>query len=220
MNPISRTVRATAAVLLAAALLSPAPSAFGAAPKKPDPDAPAFVNLSQVLAEYRKSAEFAKYQQKLREKGRQFNEEMQTLAQLRYCTDAERQEAITIKAKPGTTDREKTRLADLMKKADVIDTELATLSQKKDPSEADTRRLGDLSKLRTDAARKLAEEEANRRDQMRRMESDLTAEVEIELLKLVEKVAKDQKLGIVYERRAVLFGGNDLTDVVIKRLPK
>lgn len=216
MNLFHQAVRVIAALSLAAALLSPA----SAAPKKPDPDAPAFVNLSQVLAEYRKSAEFAKYQQKLREKGRQFNEEMQTLAQLRYCTDAERQEALALKAKPAPSDREKTRLAELMKKADTIDNELATLSQKKEPSEADSRRLGDLSKLRTDAARKLAEEESNRRDQMRRMETDLTAEVEIELLKVVEKVAKDQKIGTVYERRAVLFGGNDLTDDVIKKLPK
>jgi hypothetical protein len=36
----------------------------------------------------------------------------------------------------------------------------------------------------------------------------------------VEKVAKDQKLAIIYERRAVLVGGNDLTDAVIKKLPK
>jgi Skp family chaperone for outer membrane proteins len=74
--------------------------------------------------------------------------------------------------------------------------------------------------MRTDAAKNLAKAEADRRDKLRQMEEDATESVENDLLALVEKVAKEQKLDYVLERRSVLVGGNDVTDAVIKKLPK
>jgi signal transduction histidine kinase len=71
--------------------------------------------------------------------------------------------------------------------------------------------------MRTTAIQSLSKEEADRREQLRKMESEMLSEVEDNLLKLVEKVAKDFKVTTVYDRRSVLVGGNDLTEEVIKR---
>jgi Skp family chaperone for outer membrane proteins len=224
MIPVSHLLRPAAGIALALALHAGSPAPAAAAPKKPAvpivPGAPTYVDIGRLLSEYRKTPAFAKYQQKLREQARAFTEEMRTLAQCRYCSDEEREEVLQLKVKPKPTDKEKARLEALMKKADALDNELATLSQKTEPTEADRQRIQELSRKRSEAVRELAKEEADRRDQLKRLEAEAMAEVEKELLNLVAKLAKDQKVEVIYERRAVLFGGNDLTEEVIKKLPK
>jgi len=202
----------------AALLLQAAPALAGRKP--PTGTGPAWVDLPRVLTEYKKTTAFAKYQNQLRDLAKQFSEEMKVLAELRYCTEAERDEALKLKAKQKRTPQEQARMDELMGRADKLDNEVSVLSQKQSPTDADTKRLQDIAKMRTDALRNLAKAEADRRDQLRKLEGDSTEAVENELLAIVEKVAKDQKLEIVYERRAVLFGGNEITDLVIKKLPK
>lgn len=181
---------------------------------------PPVVNFQRLYEEYQKTSAYAKYGTKLRETVKQFQEEMQALAQFRYCTEAERTEALALKAKTKLSAAEQARLDTLSKKADAIDNEASMLAQKTNPSEADTKRLAEISKLRTDAAKSLAKADADRRDKVRQMEQDAFNSVENELLDIVEKLAKDQKLDVIYDARSVLFGGNDLTTLAIKKLPK
>ncbi|HEU4754093.1 MAG TPA: hypothetical protein VFU47_13365, partial [Armatimonadota bacterium] len=119
-----------------------------AAPKEADPNAPAFVDLSRVLAEYRKTAAFQKYGVRLRDQGRALNEEMRTLAKVRYCTEPERKEALAISAKPAATPEEKARLEALTRKSDAIENEHALLSQKQTPTAAEAKRLADIAQMR------------------------------------------------------------------------
>jgi len=214
MHPVYRL----ALTCLALALSLPAPAA--AAPRNSSAGSPAFVDLKRVLEEYQKTSAFQKYGQRVQTRMASLNQEMETLAQLRYATEAERKEGLALKGKANPTDREKARFQQLVKKSDDLDNELAQLGQKKDPTQADTQRIQELSQKRAEAARSLAKEEADRRDQVRQLASELREEVENELLRLVEKVAKDRNLPFIYERRAVLFGGSDYTDEVIKKLPK
>jgi len=181
---------------------------------------PPFVDLKRVLEEYRKTTAFADFQVKIRNQAKVYAEEMKALAQLRYCTPAEREEAMALKAKGQPTAKELARIAELLKKADAVDNEMVQLSQKPKPSDADTKRVKDISRLRVEAAQMLAKEEANRQLRLRQMESDLMTEVEAELLKMVQGMAKEYKLPVIYERRALLTGGSDLTILVLKRLPK
>jgi Skp family chaperone for outer membrane proteins len=213
----NRTWHAAVAACLLAGLLCAAP-AFAA--DTPPAGAPSFVDINRLMGEYRKTTAFGKYQIKIRDQAKVLDEEMQLLAQLRYCTEEERTEALALKAKPKLIPKETARLEELRKKADSVDNEIATLSQKTSPTPEESSRIVALSRMRTDAVKSLAREQADRRDQLRKMETALMVDVENELLKLVEKIAKDQKLPVIYERRAVLFGGNDLTEVVIKKLPK
>lgn len=220
MSIASRFRPFLAGMALCLAFAGPTLAAPKNAPTPIDPSAPSFVDLSRVLSEYRKTSAFSKYEQKLREKAKSFQEEMEVLTQLRYCTPAERQEALDLKAKPKLTDKEKARLEELMKKVDTLDNELSTLSQKANPTDADAKRIQELSKLRTDAIKNLAKEEADRRDQLRKLDNSALEEVQADMLKIVEKVAKDHKVAVVYNAPAVLFGGNDLTEDVLKKLPK
>jgi Skp family chaperone for outer membrane proteins len=181
---------------------------------------PVYVDLPKVLTEYRKTSAFGKYQQRLRDQAKVFGQEMTTLSQLRFSTDEERKEALALTAKTSPNGREKARLEELMKKGDLIENEIAALSQKPSPTAAETARLQELSRMRTEGVRSLVKAETDRRDQLRQMEAGIMAEVETDLLALVQKVAKDEKLPVIYERRAVLFGGKDLTQTVVKKLPK
>jgi Skp family chaperone for outer membrane proteins len=206
-----------AGLLLAGALAAPA----GAAPKKVEGSGPAYVDINRLLNEYRKTSVFAKFQQKVRDQAKLFSDEMELLSQLRYCTEAEKKEALSLKAKGGNaSSKEKARLEELLKKSDAVDSEASMLSQKPQPTDAETLRIQELSRMRSEALQTLAKEESERREQMRQLESDMFDEVDADLRKLVEKFAKDQKLEVLYERRAVLFGGTDLTDELIKKLPK
>jgi len=208
---------ALAAFVVTGSLLAPV-AARAADP--PPAGVPSYVDLPRVMGAFRKTMAFAKYQTQIRDQAKVYDDEMQLLAQLRYCSEEERTEALALKAKPKPTAKETARLTELTKKADSVDNEIATLSQKQSPTEAESARILELSKKRTDAVKALGKEQLDRREALRKMEASLMVDVENELLKLVEKVAKDQKLGVIYERRAVLVGGNDLTDVVIKKLPK
>jgi Skp family chaperone for outer membrane proteins len=191
-----------------------------AAPKAADPNAPAYVDIGKVLAAYRKTPAFAKYGLKVREQTQVFSQEMETLAQFRYLNEADRKEALLLKSKPNPSTKDTARLAELKKKSDEVDNEAATLSQKSAPTDAERARITAISTQRTAAIRTLAKEESDRRDALRKLESETLGEVENELLKLVERVAKDMKLSYIYERRAVLFGGTDITEDVLKKLPK
>lgn len=214
MRPLGAVM---ATFVVAGALLAP----MKASAADPEPNGtPSWVDLPRVMGAFRKTTAFTKYQVKLREQAKAFDDEMQLLAQLRYCTEEERAEAVALKAKPKPSAKDTARLTELTKKADSVDNEIATLSQKPNPTEAEAARILELSKKRTDAVKALGKEQFDRREQLRKMEASLMADVETDLLKLVEKVAKDQKLAIIYERRAVLVGGNDLTEAVIKKLPK
>jgi Skp family chaperone for outer membrane proteins len=209
-----RFIAALAALILASGLGSPA----GAA--KIDPAVPSYVDLSKVLTEYRKSAGFTKFQQQFQGRIRQFGEEMKFLTQIRYATAEEKKEALAILGKQTRTPADQARLAELEKKSDAVDNELATLSQKSGPSDEEVKRIQELTQKRNEALRSLAKEEADRRDQMQRFDQDLLSSVQGELLKLVEKVGKEQKIPVIYNRPAILFGGQDLTDEVLKKLPK
>ena len=207
---------------LALGLLLGAPAFAGEdrSDEQPVASTPVYVDLAKVLTEYRKTTAFGKYQQRLRDQAKTFSEEMKTLAQLRYCTEEERKEALGLQAKTGPSGRDKARLEELLKRGDKIENEIATLSQKQSPTAVDTARLQELSRMRTEGVQSLVKAEADRRDRLRQMETGIMAEVETDLLALVQKVAKDRKLPVIYERRAVLFGGEDLTPAVIKKLPK
>jgi Skp family chaperone for outer membrane proteins len=208
-----RLSAALALVLLAVGLLAPAARA------EEDPGPP-YVDLQKVLTEFRRTPAFSKFQAKIRDQYEVLNEEMKILALLRYCTEAERNEAIAIKNKKEPTPQEKARFDELAKKADQVDNELAALSRKTTPTDADRKRMAQLSQLRTEGVRYLSKQDTDRRERLRKIESDVMTEVENELLKLVQAVAREYKLPAIYERRAVLVGGVDLTVLVLKKLPR
>jgi Skp family chaperone for outer membrane proteins len=206
-----------AGCLLAAGLLIPSARPVRAA----DPPQPAVVDLTRVLNVYRKTSAFAKQQQQFAEKEKAFADELAFLALLRYCTEDERREAISIREMGEKASApQKAKLDGFTKRADEFDRELNTLSQKQNPSEAESKRITALSELRSKASQWLQEAAADRRGQLQKMDSDMTDAVRDDLLKIVESVAKESKVGVVYSRDAILFGGLDLTDRVIRKLAK
>lgn len=218
MNLQHRMAGMLAGLVLTCALAAPS----FAAPKPPptDPNAPGVVDLDRVLDEYRKTATYAKYQQRLADQEKSFNAEMTDLQKTRYSTSAERNELATLKQKAKPADPDKARIAELEGKSDRLDSELGVLSQKANPSADDTKRIQELAKMRADAEKSLNKEFADRQQKLRQLNAELTNTVQDELIKLVEKVAKDQKLISVFDRHALLVGGNDITDAVVKKLPK
>lgn len=207
-----------ALVILLGSLLGAAPS--GAVVQKGE-SGPAFVDVGRVLNVYRKTQAFAKAQQQFAEKEKALGEEMSFLAQIRFCTPEETKQALAIRTKGETASAaDKAKLAEFKKRVDDIENELTRLSQKEKPTDAETKRLQELSTKRTESAQTLAEAAAERREQLRELDAQLLESVQEEIMKVVEKVAKEAKIPVVYNRTAVLVGGNDLTEQVIRKLGK
>lgn len=220
MHPFRcRLVRSSLCALLLLAAAAPAMAGRERAPAF-DPSAPSYVDLGRVVVAYRKTSGFARHQQTLRDQSRKFADEMRALVELRYLPEAERKEAMDLQAKPTRNARETARLDTLKKKSETLDDERAQLSQKMNPTDTDVKRIGELTQMRQQAYLMLAKEESDRRDRLRDMDQAAMEQIQGELLKIVEKVAKDKKIPYVYNQPAILYGGNDLTDEVIKRLPK
>ena len=218
MNLLNLAMRATP-LLLAWTVLSAAP-AYAAPPKGNDANGIYYVHTQKVAEKYQETSSYSKMQARLQGELKALEGELKTLAKLRYASDAERQEGLAIAAKPTPSSKESERLTELTKRADEIDEEFARLSQKTEPSAADTKRLKDIAEMRSGAEQKLAREKTDRQQKLAALDAKLRTEMEADLLKIVEKMAREMKLAVVYDRSAILFGGTDVTDELIKRLPK
>jgi Skp family chaperone for outer membrane proteins len=185
-----------------------------------DPTQPYFVDLGAVYEAYKKTSGFAQYERRLRAEQEKLNGEMRVLTQVRFCTEGERKEALALTNKSPQSPEEKARLEALLKKSADVEAELAALSQKAMPSENEVVRIEEIARMRQDAARYLIREEEERHNRLMRMDQEAVLEHQADLLKVVERVAKDKKIPAILERKAILFGGNDLTDEVLKKLPR
>lgn len=90
-------------------------------------------------------------------------------------------------------------------------------SQKKlEKAEKEGKKKEDLEKMRKEFEEKLAP----KRDSLLRLNEQLTAKLQLEILDSVKKVAKKVGIDIVLDKQVVITGGMDLTEMVINELNK
>jgi Skp family chaperone for outer membrane proteins len=135
-------------------------------------------------------------------------------------TDAERAEMNSLLAKPTPSDKEKARIGELRGKTAKLDEELRDLRQKPTPADTEKSRLQELTRLFSSAETKLGTNKEALQDQLDQKRAELLDGLQDKLLKAVEEVAKEQGLAMVFDKQALLFGGENITSQVVGKLKK
>jgi len=139
---------------------------------------------------------------------------------LLFLPDADQTELKTLQDKAQPSDSEKARIAALQKKSEQTEAEYRTLQQKPTPTEAEKARLQELVTMRTKNMAKLQAEQQKAQEELDQKAGELMDSLQGRILKVVEEVATDEKLSMVVDKQARLYGGRDITTLVVDKLKK
>lgn len=157
-------------------------------------------------------------------------EKMRLRDQLVMLNETEMKELLDLKAKPSLTTAEDARVKGLTDIERGRDAELKKLQQTKDLGAQDKTRLNELRdiQLKSSQARDTAAKDYQ--SQVQTKGQELWAKAELEMEAVVAKIAQAKSLPFVVAKgitmadgtvgKSVLFGGVDITDDVIGKLPR
>ena len=118
------------------------------------------------------------------------------------------------------SDKDKARIADLQKKSQAAEQEYRNLAQKTSPTDAEKSRLAELSNLRSRNTARLQAAQQSAQEALDKGAGDLMEALQGRILKVVEAVATQVKLSMVVDKQARLYGGRDITALVVDKLKK
>jgi len=205
-------------VLVAAGLLGLAlPSAAQKGAKKPDAVV-GFVDLGLVTEQVKQTPEWKQAVSEFEAEKTRHRTELEDMQRLRYLSKAEHEELASLRAKTKSSDAEKARVAALLARSDELEAEFRTLAGVEKPSDDQNKRIGDIQKLRDQGIQALQAEGEKRAGLLQKKEGDLLTKMQERILKIVTQVAENKGMVMVVDRQAILYGGQDLTDDVVKKL--
>jgi Skp family chaperone for outer membrane proteins len=148
-------------------------------------------------------------------------EQLALLNDLLFLTESEQNELKTLQDKgQQSSDKDKARIAELQKKSKSAEEELRTLQQKPNATDAEKTRLAELGNLRNQNMGRLQAAQQRAQDELDKKAGDLMDDLQSRILKVVEEVATDEKLSMVVDKQARLYGGRDITELVVAKLKK
>jgi len=207
---------ALAAVVLAGTLGTQLP---GVAQKKGKADTTVgFVDLGQVTEQIKKTSTWQVRTKEFDDKRSRFSDEIQYLTKIRYLSESERKELDTLKAKTKASTQEQARIDELEKRSEALDKEFQQLAGTEKPTPEQDKRIKELSAMRQAAIDALQGEGEKRTAALRELEGTVLESMQGEILKKVSEVADSKNLTLVVDRQAVLFGGQDVTPDVLRKL--
>jgi Skp family chaperone for outer membrane proteins len=175
----------------------------------------AFVDLRRLSSEYegtkQSQTELNAFQQTLRK-------QLDDLEAIRFLDDKERGEVATLRAVASPTPEQKKRLDDLLAASKARGDQLRALQQnpnKTDAEKADFDRLSQLSNKTDDEMETLG---TQLDDQLTAKSAELSKKLTDTVLAAITDIAKQKAYTVVMDKQAVLYGGTDLTDDVMKKL--
>ena len=177
-----------------------------------------FVDLNQIMEQIKKTPVWLTQTKKFDDARTKFQAEIAGLTKLRYLTPTERQDLDSLNAKKSVTDGEKARITELQNKSEAIDKEAQSLAAVEKPTDEQRKRIDELSDLRKKAIANLQDETEQRSKKLQDLEGTVLDEMQGKILENVQQVAKSKGLALVVDQRAVLFGGQDLTEDVLQKL--
>lgn len=177
-----------------------------------------FVDLNMVTEQIKETPNWKTMVEQFETSKTKFKLEIDELTKIRYLTAVERKELDDLRAKPKPSDAEKSRIGQLEKRSDDLDTEYQTLGQTEKLSPEQTKRLDALKTIRDNGVNDLQKEAAKRAKDLQDLEAKVLDAMQGKVIVAVGEIAKKQDLTLVLDRQAVLSGGTDLTQDVLKRL--
>ena len=105
-----------------------------------------------------------------------------------------------------------------MNKSKQLDEEFNSLVQKADLTEAERQRQVELRNNRNRNEQNFKNLQEDYLDQLEKRKNELSSKITEDIRQAIEKVAQQQGLATVVDKIAILYGGKDVTDEVIKVL--
>lgn len=177
-----------------------------------------FVDLNRVMEQIKKTSTWITQTKRFDDERVKFQGEIAALTKIRYLTATERETLAQLREKKTVTDGERARLTELENKSEALDKEAQALAAVEKPTEEQAKRIEELAKLRQAAIANLQDETELRSQRLQELEAKVLDEMQDKILEHVQQVAKNKGLGLVIDQRAILFGGQDLTDDVLLKL--
>jgi Skp family chaperone for outer membrane proteins len=106
--------------------------------------------------------------------------------------------------------------AELGKKEDAFKKEFEASQKKLQKAELDGKSRSDLENMKKEMEKKLAP----KRDNLLKLNEQLTVKLQQKILDSVKKVAKKLGIDLVLDKQVVITGGMDLTEMVVNELNK
>jgi Skp family chaperone for outer membrane proteins len=209
---------ALGALALGATILSTRPAIT--APAKAPGDTTisvGYVDVQKVLQDSPAAVNARKEAESLKTR---LQEQLAMQGDLLFLAEPEQEELKKLQAKEQTSDKEKARIADLQRKSQAAEEELRTLQQKTGASDAEKVRLSELSNMRSRNMSRLQLAQQNAQEELDKRAGDLMEALQTRILKAVETVATEEQLSMVVDKQARLYGGRDITEMVVNRLKK
>lgn len=207
---------ALGAVVLASGILAGRPGTTAPAKGAGDTEiSVGYVDIQKVLTDSPAAVKARKDAEDLKT---QLQGQLALQGDLLFLSSAEQDELKTLQSKPLPSDKEKARIADLQKKSRDAETELLALQQKSNPSDAEKSRMAELLNLRSQNTTRLQEAQRIAQEALDKQAGALMDGLQDRILKVVEQVATQEKLSMVVDKQARLYGGRDITELVVAKL--
>lgn len=204
-------------VLVAVGLLGAATQGYAQKKEKVDTNV-GFVDLARVMEQIKKTSTWLQQTKRFDDERVKFQGEIAALTKLRYLTTVERDSLTQLRAKTTVSAGEKAKIAELEGKSEVLDKEAQTLAAVEKPTDEQGKRINELAMLRQAAIANLQDETEQRSRALQELEAKVLDEMQGKILDHVQQVAKNKGLVMVIDQRAILYGGQDLTDDVLLKL--
>jgi len=179
-----------------------------------------YVDLAEISEQIKETTTWKTAVKKFEDERAKYRNEIEDLASIRFLSAAERSELQTLRAKAKPTDGEKDRIKALEDTSSKLEREYQQLAMTEKPNEQQGARLKELTQTREKASGDLQEEYNKRLQSLEDSERKIMDEMQGQILKVVTQIAEDRGLAMVVDRQVILYGGQDLTQDVVKKLPK
>jgi Skp family chaperone for outer membrane proteins len=207
---------ALGAVVLACGILASRPGTTAPAKGVGDTEiSVGYVDIQKVLLDSPAAVKARKDAEDLKT---HLQEQLALQGDLLFLTSAEQDELKTLQGKAQASDTEKKRIADLQKKSHDAEAELLSLQQKSNASDADKSRMAELSTLRSQNTTRLQAAQQKAQEDLDKQAGTLMDGLQDRILKVVEQIATQEKLSMVVDKQARLYGGRDITELVVAKL--
>jgi len=177
----------------------------------------AVVDLQKV---YKDAPRVKQYMEELDAFKGQLSQKLEIRSQNMMLDENEIKELIDLKLKATATDKDKARIKELEDSERARDAEFKQIQATKDLTDAQKARQAELQKLQSNSK---TTGESLEKDYTANLDSkvqELDAKAKVDMQEAINKVADAKGLSLILDKSAVMFGGNDITDLVIAKLDR
>jgi Skp family chaperone for outer membrane proteins len=188
-----------------------------AAPAADQAQKTAVVDIEKV---YSNAPRVKQYSEELNAFGQDLGKKVDIRNKYMMLNETEIQELVLLKTKSSRTSAEDTRMKELEEAERTRDAKYSTLQETKEPTEEQKTQLKELRDMRQKAKDTLDALARDYDGQLKSKQQELLGKADVDIRDAITKVATAKSISMVLAKDAVLFGGTDITDDVIKNLDR